>query len=241
MTVAESISDASLAQRAYDELHGQILTMQLMPGQAILVQDLATQLGMSRTPIREAVARLRQEGLVTTVMRKGIVVTWLSPEEMRELYELMEGVEGTAVKLATERASEAMLDTLEASIVDQERALLNDDIQAWVAADARLHDLIIEAAENKRIAAWARTVNSQMHRVRVFIARLRRKPNTSTAEHRAILDAMRARDPERARDLHMAHRARASKEIIHILREYVSPPIRATENHRTAHIGRESS
>lgn len=226
MTIAESISDASLAQRAYDELHGQILTMQLMPGQAILVQELANQLGMSRTPIREAVARLRQEGLVTTVMRKGIVVTWLSPEEMRELYELMEGVEGTAVKLATERASEAMLDTLEGSIVDQERALENDDIQAWVAADARLHDLIIEAAENKRIAAWARTVNSQMHRVRVFIARLRRKPTTSTAEHRAILDAMRARDPERARHLHMAHRARASKEIIHILREYVSPPIR---------------
>lgn len=74
MTAVESINDASLAERAYDELHGQILTMQLMPGQAIPVQDLASQLGMSRTPIREAVARLRQEGLVTTVMRKGIVV-----------------------------------------------------------------------------------------------------------------------------------------------------------------------
>jgi DNA-binding GntR family transcriptional regulator len=156
-------------------------------------------------------------------------VTWLSPEDLRERYEMMEGLEGVAVKLATERASDGLIDAIEAAIVDQERALEADDTTAWVAADARLHDLIVEGAANRQLSEWMRNVNGQMHRVRVFIAKLRRKPTQSTAEHREILAAMRARDAERARDLHMAHRARAAKEIIHILREFVSPAVRPSQ------------
>ena len=97
---------ASLADHAYAEIRAMILDLRLLPGQAILIDDLATRLGMSRTPVREAVARLStgMEGLVITVPRKGMVVTIPTVEGMREIYEIIDGLESVAVRLAIERA-----------------------------------------------------------------------------------------------------------------------------------------
>lgn len=237
---------ASLADRAYEEIRARILDLRLLPGQAILIDDLAAQLGMSRTPVREAVARLSAslEGLAVTAPRKGIVVTVPTVEGMREIYEIIDGLEAHAVKLAVARIAAGTLDALAASVAAQEAALARDDLDAWTAADRDFHGLLIAAAGNRRMRELARLYEGQLHRVRFATIRLRAAPVASTSEHRAILDALRDRDAARAVAVHAAHRERALREMLDAVADYSglvlraatlaadAPPIDATQEGR---------
>lgn len=220
----------SLADRAYREIRAMILDLRLLPGQAILIDDLANQLGMSRTPVREAVARLStgMEGLITTVPRKGIVVTIPTVEGMREIYEIIEALEGQAVKLAMERADDDLLAALEESVVTQEAALAQDDLGAWVQADRRFHRLLITAAGNRRMLDLVQLFDGQLQRTRVAAIHLRARPYESTEEHRALLAAIRARDVEAAKAIHQAHRERALREMLRVVADYSGLVLRAT-------------
>lgn len=219
----------SLADRAYAEIRAMILDLRLLPGQSILVEDLAARLGMSRTPVREAIARLSSglEGLVTTAPRKGIVVTVPTVETMRELYEIVDGLESEAVKLAVERAGDADLAALDAAVADQESALGGDDLVGWTQADRRFHNLLFDAAGNRRLRDLMRLFDDQLHRVRVATIHIRHKPLDSTREHRAVIEAIRARDARRAREVHAAHRARALQEMIRAVADYSGLVLRA--------------
>lgn len=230
---------ASLADHAYAEIRAMILDLRLLPGQAILIDDLATRLGMSRTPVREAVARLSSgmEGLVTTVPRKGIVVTVPTVEGMREIYEIIDGLESEAVRLASERADAETLDTLTASVAAQEAALVRDDLAAWVEADRQFHRLLIAAAGNRRMRDLVQLFDGQLHRIRVATIHLRATPVESTQEHHALLDAIRARDLNAALAVHRAHRERALREMLRAVADYSGVVLRAAlqaEAHRDA-------
>lgn len=222
-------STGTLADRAYDDIRSMILGMKLLPGQTILIDDLAEQLGMSRTPVREAVTRLStgMEDLVAQVPRKGIVVTIPSVEGMREIYEIMQGLEGQAVKLAVERMDDEALQELEDTVKAQEDALARDDLEAWGVADRRFHHLLIDAAKNRRLRDVVRLFDGQLHRTRVATLRLRSTLAESTADHRAILAAIRDRDEERARLVHTAHRDRALHETLHVFADYSDLVLRA--------------
>jgi len=214
-----------LAGQAYSTIRDMILNLKIPPGYPLMEAELASQLGMSRTPVREALQRLRLEGLVTMVPRRGAFVSSLSPDDMQEIYEMLEGLEGMAVKLAAERADEAGLAALEEAVAAQETALAADDLDAWIVADERLHSLIIQLAGNRRIAEVVERVNNQVHRVRVFTLRLRAKPLQSLEEHRQTVEAIRRRDGNLAREITQRHRARAREELVAILRYYTIPPI----------------
>ena len=95
-----------LTDQAYEAVRAMILDLRLLPGVKLVVQDLAAKLGMSRTPVREALVRLAHEGLVETIPYKGTSVTVPSVRTLHEAYEIIQGVEGQAVKLAAERADE---------------------------------------------------------------------------------------------------------------------------------------
>jgi len=223
-------STKKLADRAYDEIRSMILNMKLLPGQTILIDELAAQLGMSRTPVREAVARLSasMEGLVAMVPRKGIVVTIPSVEGMREIYEIIQGLEGQAVKLAIQRIDPPTLRALEESVKAQEAALERDDLDAWAQADRRFHHLLIEASKNRRLRELVQLFDGQLHRTRVATLRLRATLAESTRDHRAILDALHARDAEAAVRVHTAHRERALNELLRVLADYSDIVLRAT-------------
>lgn len=175
---------------------------------------------MSRTPVREALMRLRYEGLITAAPRRGFVVTIPTVEAMRELYEVIPGIEGQAVKLAAERADAEMVRHLQAALADQEEALAADDRASWTRADQRFHQLLREAAGNQRMLELMRQFDGQLHRARVATIQLRSKPRQSTEEHRAVLEAIVARDSERARRLHVAHRECADAAMLEVIRDY---------------------
>ncbi len=214
-----------LPQRAYSILRNAIRELRLSPGQMVLERELAHSLGMSRTPVREALVQLQAEGLLRLVPRHGLQVAPLAPDELQEIYEIVEGLEGQAVRLAAERATPAGVAELERLLKSDVAALEAEDLLAWVEADDRFHSKIVELSGNGRLRQLMANYDAHLFRARLMTIRLRPRPTKSTQEHRAVIAAVRAHDAERAQALYQAHRHRARNEILGILRA-MSPETR---------------
>ena len=211
-----------LAEHAYRQVRAMVLDLRLLPGQPVLINDLAEQLAMSRTPVREAVTRLCGEGLLKREARNRMTVTVPTVEVMRETYEIIAGIEGQAAKLAAERADEAMIERLEESVAAQECALASDDFVAWHQADARFHRLLIEATGNQRMQEVMALFDAQLHRIDLAAMRFRPRPDQSVRDHRAVVEAIRARNAEEARRIHLEHRQWAISTMEQIYSEFLT-------------------
>ncbi|MGI8423207.1 MAG: GntR family transcriptional regulator [Chloroflexota bacterium] len=233
---ARLAEDERLPARAYAVLRKAIRELRLLPGQLVLEQDVATALGISRTPIREAMVLLQAEGLGQLIPRHGFAVAPVSPHDLREVNQIMFGLEGVAVALAAEHASPEGMAALEASVVAQERALETDDVLAWAEADERFHHLIAELSGNARLAQLIVSFDNLQHRARLLTIRLRPRPVASTTEHRAVMTAIQRGDAEQARAFHQAHFQRGRAEILRVL-EAMTPGIAGTEATPPAHEG----
>lgn len=206
-----------LPERAYRALRLAIRGLSLYPGQMVLEQEAADALGMSRTPVREALTRLESEGLVRRMPRRGFAIAPLEAAAMQEVYEIVEGLESMAVGLAAGRADESMLRPLDESIARQQLALERDDLTAWVAEDERFHALLLELCGNTRLRQLVESYEDHLHRARLLTIHARPKPVRSTAGHQAVLAAIRVGDEQGARALHQTHRRRGRQEILAIL------------------------
>ena len=211
----------SLVDRAYREIKRRILDNFYKANLQVLEQDLALQLGMSRTPVREAVIRLEKEGLVEVLPRRGVRVLPISPDDMREIYEVLNCLEAQAAqRLAERKPSRTDVAPLIEAVEDMERSLDAGDLDAWANADDRFHRGLLELSGNKRLAAMALTVFDQAHRVRMTTLRMRPPPQQSNEDHRALLDAILAGDGPRAHQVHYQHRHRAMLMLLEILERY---------------------
>jgi DNA-binding GntR family transcriptional regulator len=215
---------ASLVDEAYAQIRQRILDNDWPPGHRALEQEVALALGMSRTPVREALVRLRNEGLVEVIPRHGMRVLPVSPTDMREIYEILTALECLAVELlARRRPSDAELKPLVEASNAMDKALKADDLDAWAAADERFHAHFIELAGNRQLQATVLNYWDRAHRARMFTLRLRPKPVNSTKEHRQMVERLRAGDAEGAARVTRAHRARATAELIAIFEHYRLP------------------
>jgi DNA-binding GntR family transcriptional regulator len=211
----------SLVDAAYREIRRRILDNAWPPGYQALEQALALELGMSRTPVREALIRLKNEGLVDVVPRHGMRVLPVSAADMKEIYEILTSLEATAAELvALRKPSAAELAPLERATRDMERALKKSDLDEWARADERHHRHLVELCGNRRLAQVVYNYWDRAHRARMFTLRLRPKPIDSTREHLAVVAAIRRGDAIAARDLHRAHRERGSRELLTLLDRY---------------------
>ena len=216
----------SRVEHAYREIKARILTNRYPPGFRALEQEVAEDLGVSRTPVREALIRLENEGLVRLIPRRGMHVLPLAPSDMREIYEVLTAVETMAVELLGKRKPTADdLSALEQALDDMDAALASDDLETWADADDRFHRALLEACGNSRLAAIANTVRDQGHRARLITLRLRPRPVRSNKEHREVLDAIKAGDWARARQMHYKHRIRTSETLTEILEQYQFPQL----------------
>jgi Transcriptional regulators len=223
MTGRGMIRDHRLSQtkRAYIEIKRRILDNELPPGTQALEQEVAEWLGMSRTPVREALIRLAQDGMVEVRPRHGMRVLPLSMDDLREIYDLLTGLEAMAAEIIARRGLSATeLEALETALSDMEAALARDDLTGWAEGDARFHRLLVEFSRNRRLQAMVETVRDQSHRARMATLKLRPKPETSNAEHAAVVEAIRSRDPEAAHRLHRQHRSRAGQLLIDLLQQH---------------------
>jgi DNA-binding GntR family transcriptional regulator len=203
---------------AYQDIKAMIIEGTLVPGEMILEQELAERLEMSRTPVREALIRLEQEGLLEIKPRRGARVLPVSVDDMREIYQLLTVLEATAAKAAATRGvSPSELAALEQAVTDMDASLAIDDLNAWAEADARFHARLVDASGNHRLIVFVATMVEQSQRVRRLTLHLRPRPTGSNEDHRAVVEAIRARDPVTAERIHHRHREQSGEMLVELL------------------------
>lgn len=218
---APAEASGRLAESAYEQIRRRILDNVWPPGHRALEQEVALALGMSRTPVREALIRLQAEGLVEVIPRHGMHVLPVSPTQMREIYEVLTGLESVAVGLVTRQGRDAAaIEPLLQATAAMDRALAADDLDAWAAADEAFHAGLIDLCRNATLKAAVMSYWDRSHRARMFSLRLRPRPVHSTREHRALVERILAGDVEGAIAENRAHRERASKELLAIFQQY---------------------
>ena len=219
--IATNPATASLVDAAHEKIRRRILDNVWPPGHRALEQEVALALGMSRTPVREALVRLQAEGLVEVVPRHGMRVLPVSPSDMREIYEILTALECMAAEiLARRRPGKAELKPLMDATDAMDRALGAEDLDAWAKADELFHAQLLELAGNRQLQATVMNHWDRAHRARMFTLRLRPKPVNSTREHRQLVERLRAGDPEGAARVNRAHRERAGAELLVIFERY---------------------
>jgi len=208
----------TLPEAAYKIIRDNILDNRWPPGHQATEQEVANQLNMSRTPVREALLRLQQEGLVEVRPRHGMHVLPVSPADMKEIYEVLTSLESTAAELTAARklSAEELLPLEEASEA-MDAALKRDDLEAWAKADEAFHSQLLMLCGNRMLRQMVLNTWDRAHRARMVTLKLRAKPVHSTREHRALLKAIRQGDPVAARDVQRAHRERAGTELLELL------------------------
>ena len=147
----------------FETLRDAIINQTLKPGERLMEIQLADEMGVSRTPVREAIRKLELEGLVVMVPRKGAYVAGMSMKDIHEVFELRSALEGLAVTLAAERITDDELEELERQVV-KESEEREADLDTIVFIDTTIHDMIYQAARNQRLVQFISILQEQLIR-----------------------------------------------------------------------------
>ena len=151
----------------FQTLRQAILSGQLQPGERLMEIHLAKQLGVSRTPVREAIRKLELEGLVSTIPRRGAVVAEITRTDMEDVLEVRHALEDLAVRRASENMSEEQLNELKKASARFEECVRKDDLRASAQADEEFHEIISEATGNRRLLQILNNLRGQIYRYRL--------------------------------------------------------------------------
>lgn len=195
----EKVGDlVSLKDRVYAAIKDAILSLKLKPGTPLVEAQLAEELGVSKTPVREALSELEREGFVTRILFKGTYVTEVTAKDVMEIFQLRAVLEGLAARLATPLFSSQELDEIAHNLTASEAALAEGDLTLCSKLGKTLHDAIINKADNQRLMLIIRNLDDHIQRFRAISDQISGRLNKSVREHRRILDALRQRDPAAA-------------------------------------------
>ncbi|MER5173241.1 GntR family transcriptional regulator [Thioclava sp. GXIMD2076] len=208
-----------------DNLRSFILSGEIGPGDRLTEAAMSEQLGVSRATLRMALHRLAGEGLIEQIPYTGWQVARLSTKDIWEIWTLRGALESLASRLAVSRGDEAVFAAIEEAYAELEAACARGNMRAISAADFALHQVIIDGADNARLAAQYRVVEQQ---VRVFIAtsnlHVATGPEDIIAQHEPLIVAFRARDAKAAADAAWAHDQSEGERLIAWLMANETPP-----------------
>lgn len=182
----------------YEEVRQAIIELRLKPGEPLREATMAEQLGVSKTPVREALARLEQEGLVETTSFKGAVVSGYSREDLQEIYELRELLEGAAARAAATSASDDTLTRLAALVAESRGLHAKEDLEGLAALLGAFDLVIYEQVANERIRALIENLKAHLARIGRLTEEIPGRVKASVEEHAAIVEAIAARDADEA-------------------------------------------
>lgn len=206
----------STVERVYEQLKAMAISFQFRPGDRLNELAIAKQIGVSRTPLREALNRLTVDGFVTFSPKQGFFRKPLSVEEVSDLYELREQLERGAIRLAVKRASDEAIEALEVSLVDP-ATLAARATHELLALDEAFHEGIVRLSGNAEMIRLIENINSRIRYVRHISMEGRR--GTSQLEHRALLDALRRRDADECERLVSQHIGMRQDQIVAAVRD----------------------
>jgi DNA-binding GntR family transcriptional regulator len=199
------LARSTLPRAAADRLRALIVEGTLAPGTRLNERELSERLGLSRTPLREAFRLLASEGLLDQLPNRGVQVSVLSRDDVRQAFEVMAALEGLAGELAARRVTADDLAALEALQVDLERAHAGRDLPGYYRVNRAIHDRLQAIAGNGLLGRTCETINARLHALRFRSNFNDAKWSRAVAEHRAMLDALAARDGSGLRDLLVRH------------------------------------
>ncbi|MCM1468588.1 MAG: GntR family transcriptional regulator, partial [Alistipes sp.] len=190
LKIIESEEYLPLRDVVFMTLRQAILKGDMEPGERLMEITLANKLGVSRTPIREAIRKLELEGLVHMVPRKGAIVASISEKDMRDVLEVRVTLEELAVKLAIQNMEEADIDQLKRCARNFESAVIARDIVDIVEADVMFHDVIYNKTNNGRLIQIINNLREQMYRYRLEYVKDARTHSILISEHQDIITAL---------------------------------------------------
>ncbi|MDD3827360.1 MAG: GntR family transcriptional regulator [Anaerolineae bacterium] len=215
--VLQTVQDAVV-----ERLRALILSRQLQPGQRLVQADLAEQLGVSRTPIRDALTRLAHEGLVNLTSYKSATVACFSAADLEEIFAVRIGLESYAAFVAARHVADAELEGLEVLLHEMAQAFEQDDFEALLTAHYRFHADIYAAARKQRLHDLIikhMDLATVYQRMALSMGRGARDP---VVEHQDLLDVLRRRDAGAAGAMLRAHLEMTAAELLELFREQPS-------------------
>lgn len=182
----------------FNTLRQAILTGELKPGERLMEIHLANKLGVSRTPIREAIRKLELEGLVTMIPRRGAEVAQITEKSLQDVLEVRRSMDALCAELACERISDEDILELEKACEAFESAIGTGNIREIAAADVALHDIIVRATGNTRLVQLVNNLAEQMYRYRFEYIKDFSMHGRLVEEHRIIYESIKSKDKKNA-------------------------------------------
>jgi DNA-binding GntR family transcriptional regulator len=208
---------SSLEEKVYLALQEQILSRKLRTGEAVTEMKLSRELGVSRTPVREALQRLDREGLIKLIPNKGAVVLGISEQDLMDIYKIRMRLEGLAARIAAEKRDEAFCRELRDNVELTEFYMTKGNIEKVKNLDSEFHDIIYRCCESRMLGKTL----SELHR---YIASYRKlslavsgRIDHSLSEHREIYEAIACGNTDAADALMSEHVERALENLLQIL------------------------
>lgn len=194
-----------LSDTICEALRQDILSGKLKPGQRLMEIQYAEQLGVSRTPLREAMRKLELEGLVTIVPRRGAHVTVISRKDVEEVLEVRTVLDGLAAALALQHVTQMDMEAMEELLYQFEKSVAVHDLEAQIKTDEAFHEYIYMKSENERLVSMNHSIKDHIYRCRVLYLKDLSDTAQVVQEHRALLRAFQEKDVRKVRVLSEEH------------------------------------
>lgn len=201
----------------FHTLREAILKGDLRPGERLMELQLASKLGVSRTPIREAIRMLEQEGLAVTIPRKGAEVAKMTEKDMEDVLQIREALDELAVQVACDKMTAQQLKELTLAMKNFENAIQAGKLKKIIEYDVEFHDIIYRATDNPKLVTLLNNIREQIYRYRVEYLKGKENYPMLVREHEEIVTALKLKNKERVADAmrsHIRNQAEAVKNII---------------------------
>jgi DNA-binding GntR family transcriptional regulator len=208
-----------LRELVLEAIREAIINGTLKPRERLMEIQLADELGVSRTPIREALRKLELEGFIVMVPRKGAYVADLSFKDIADVFEIRAALEGLAAGLAAERITDEELEEMERYLVEKADAIARNDMERLVEVDTGFHDIIYRASRNERLTSIINNLREQIQRFRTMSLAYPGRSKRSLEEHRNIIEAIQSRDAQLARQVAQEHIENAETSMIEAIKK----------------------
>ena len=208
----------SLSSRVFRILRENILSGKYAPDEELKEKTIGEELGVSRTPIREAIRMLEQEGLAVTIPRKGAEVAKMTEKDMEDVLQVREALDELAASIACEEMTEEQLDELKTTMREFEEFTKTGNVKKIAEADVKFHDIIYHATGNPKLVNILNNLREQMYRYRVEYLKEEQTRNLLVSEHEELVKAIREGDVQKAQDISFHHLENQRMAIIRTIR-----------------------
>ena len=210
-------SQVTIRKKVYYYIREKILTGAIAPNERLVETKIAKEIGISRTPIREALHNLETEKLVKSIPRVGYVVERMSADDLQQICELREVIEGLAARRALEKARKRLVRDLAKNVARQEQEVSKGDLDAYIELDTQFHEIIAESSGSDRIFELVRTLRRHMLRYGLKVIDYGDTTLRSMEGHKRILKAIEEADADELTKAVSDHLRTAERDIV----EYV--------------------